>query len=1043
MGGSDRPADPDATPADTGTARSYRRLLLFGWSRREWLSVVVVAVTTAFLVGSTLLLVTVGGYTATLEDDLAGTATVDAMGVEAARTTADGNDVVLPYAVVRVDGDRRLLVGVPPDAPPVVDGASVAWKQARLPQPGANVTGAVDVPRRHTLRGARDTATATVRPHASTDSLFPEWWYVANASLVDRLGPSGAFVVDPDAPGGGLDAGVPLLAALPFLVAGIDELVRTLSVAVLAGALIVLVLVFSVSRMAIRDNIRTIRVARATGAPPGRLFALLVARSGLLTVGGVALGAGVGVATTLAAIRIADLLGVPVSLSPALTPGVARTVGPLLGALVGAGVVAGAGAAVSAIRPPPGRLGVATGGAPRRAGATERGGRPVGRGRRLARWRRIRARIESGSARFWERVEPTVLGTRTVLPTTVSLTVFVLIVLLLGAYVGSFAPLTTTQSGTVMEAGATNPLNSRISVEYASLLRERGVEASPEVLYAQVRDGQPYLVRGANYSAFVAVTDVTLTAGRPPDSPDEAVVGESLARTLDLRRGDAITLGGSVSPGIRRVTVVGVYDGPHVFDDQLLVPLETIAGLSSAPGTVHVVRTEGLDRGTWRNLTSGGPPVLVTGLSAPERVTDAEPYNATVAVRNLNDTAERTTVSLATPNGTIDRAVTLEPGAERRVTFELGPSAPGTYRLSAASYETTVTVVPSEAFVLPAELPDRSPPGALIQIPAVTGNGTTVAGATVTVGSFSAPTDASGVAAVPVPDEPGRYPVEVSKPGYRPAATELVVERGARRRLGGRLTVSPQTGGVFTRPQLTVTLANPWGRPLERNLTLVTPGGAETRHARLNPGNVSRLRLDADEAGFPDRVPPGEYPIRLLSDGHELAATTYTVEGDAQSFRAVAGAGTYARGTGISRAIESVFGNVQVLFATMFLLAGLSSIGATTATFARAVQVRKTTLGVYRATGASRRRLLWILAGDAVRLALPAAAGGVLLASSIMWAFDALGFLQAFGIQLDVPLTPAVILASVCGAVALAVVGALAAGWVFLRATPGDLLRPS
>ena len=990
---------------------------------------VVVAVTAAFLVGTTLLLVSLGGYTATLESDLAGTATVQAAGVEGAHATADGDDVVVPYAVVATEGSddpRRdaLMVGIPPDAPAVLDGASVAWRQARLPQPGSNVTGPVVTARERTIRGEGRTVDVTVQPHPGGDSLFPEWWYVANTSTVERVGATGAFVLDPDALDGGLERGSPLIGALPFLVAGVSELLRTLSLAVLAGALVIAVLVFSVSRMAIRDRRRTIAVARATGAPPRRLLLYLTGRGAVLTVVGVALGVVLGAATTLGVVRVADLLGVPVSLAPSLSPEVVRTVGPLLGALVLSGTLAAAAAARPSVTRPPGRLGA----------RSERRGGP----RATPRTGWFQGRI--GAIRA--AATPTILGRETLVPTTVALTVFVLVVLLLGAFVGSFAPLATTDGGTVIESGAAHPLNSRISVEYASLLREQGVEASPEVLYAQVHDGQPFLARGANYSTLAAVTDVRLVSGRPPRAPDEAVVGTSLARTLDLERGDAVTLGGSVSPGVRRVTIVGVYDGPHVFDDQLVLPLRTVTGLATGgEGTVHMIRTEGVGRDRWRNLTGGGSPVLVTGLSAPGRVTAGERYNATVGVRNLNDTRETATVSLTVANRTLDRRVELGPGASRQVRFLLGPSQPGTVDLATGSHETTVSVVSPRTFVIPTELPDRAPPGATLQIVAVTANGTPVSGATVTVGEFSAPTNDRGVAGVPLPEDPGSYRVRVSKPGYEPDTTSIEVAPDATRRLGGRLSVSPGVGGVFTRPEATVVVANPWGRPLDRNITLVTPGGTETRRVELPPGNVTRLHRGADEMGFPARLPPDEYTLRLLADGRELSTATYRVEGDPESFRAVAGAGTYARGTGISRAIEGVFGNVQVLFATMFLLAALSTVGATTATFARAVQTRRSTIGIYRATGASRRRVLATLVGDAVRLALPAAACGVVAAVAIMWAFDAAGLLRTFGVRLDVPLAPEIVGASVLGAVVLAAASAAAVGFIVLRRSPGSLLR--
>ncbi len=48
-----------------------------------------------------------------------------------------------------------------------------------------------------------------------------------------------------------------------------------------------------------------------------------------------------------------------------------------------------------------------------------------------------------------------------------------------------------------------------------------------------------------------------------------------------------------------------------------------------------------------------------------------------------------------------------------------------------------------------------------------------------------------------------------------------------------------------------------------------------------------------------------------------------------------------AVGTAINHAIESVFGNVRVLFLVMIALAGVSTVGGTAATFAHAVHANR------------------------------------------------------------------------------------------------------
>lgn len=96
---------------------SYRLALVARWSHRDRLAAGVVAVTVAFLVGTTLLVLAAGGQAAAIA---AGFGTSEAVvhhdAVAEARTAAGPQALVLPTAPVTVDGRRRLAVGVPTDA---------------------------------------------------------------------------------------------------------------------------------------------------------------------------------------------------------------------------------------------------------------------------------------------------------------------------------------------------------------------------------------------------------------------------------------------------------------------------------------------------------------------------------------------------------------------------------------------------------------------------------------------------------------------------------------------------------------------------------------------------------------------------------------------------------------------------------------------------------------------------------------------------------------------------------------------------------------
>ena len=114
---------------------SYRRALLVRWSRRDRLAVLVVAVTVAFLTGTTLLLLAAGGQVAVAAEDYGSAATATFHDDPAAARAAAGPDgVVLPVANATVDGDPVTLVGVP-------DGADAAVRTERPLRPGGGTTG--------------------------------------------------------------------------------------------------------------------------------------------------------------------------------------------------------------------------------------------------------------------------------------------------------------------------------------------------------------------------------------------------------------------------------------------------------------------------------------------------------------------------------------------------------------------------------------------------------------------------------------------------------------------------------------------------------------------------------------------------------------------------------------------------------------------------------------------------------------------------------------------------------------------------------------
>ncbi|RYJ08625.1 FtsX-like permease family protein [Halogeometricum borinquense] len=993
----------------------FESTLLSSWSRREWLSVAVIAVTTAFLIGSAVLLLTVGSYTSTLEGDLESASTATYYeSHDAAVAATDTGDLVFPLIRVDIDGHTRTVVGIPPDAPPRIEEASVAWQPATVPSaPDEGLYG--PVPRTTQLPvGTTDT---TVSPHPPEQSIFPAEWYVGSADTVTSLGASGALVIEAGGEPAGIaqwqEQGAPLIGALPFLVSGLGQVIRTLTIAAVGGGLLILVVVYNVTRMSIRDRHPEIRVARATGISPIRLFAVLQGRVLGLVGTGVILGFAIGLITTKAVINAATYAGLPVTIRAVVTSDILWAVLQIGGFLLGMGVLAGVLASVPVVRGSPATI-----------------GRSTNTTQSIA--TRVRERLSL--------VQPTFVDWRAVVPTTTTVAVFVLVILLTTAIGGALAPLATTSSGTVTEAGITHPLNSRISEEYASVLRSQNITASPEVLYAQTRNGEPYLARGANYTAFSAVSNTTVVEGRTPAAYDEAVIGTSLADTLDVSVGETITVGGSVTPGVRRLTIVGRFSGDGITDDQLLIPLQTGQQLATDSKTVHLIRTNGdtLDFERFAGQSSG---IVVTELSGSSSVEVNHTYTLTVRGENLGKKAATRNVTVRADNRTRSRTLSVGPGESGAADVGFTFAEPGTHTITAAEMTKSVEVFSPRTLRLPAKFPRRAPPGSTLIVPATTRNETPVTGATVTLGDRQGTTNEQGTVLMRVPTEPGEYTLTIEKQNYTSERRTLVVEEDAPQRLIGRLQVSPQRGTRLTKPEVTVQLANPWGQFFVRNVSLVTPAETEHRTVEMTGGNITQIRIPASDAGLDDSLTPGTYDLRLVSDETVLATTTYRVTGDERVTATLASQGEYSQGTAINHAIESVFGNVRVLFLVMIALAGVSTVGGTAATFAHAVHANRRRIGIFRATGASRRQLLGILAVDAVKLSLPAIAIAFGTAFTVIYVLARSDVLVIFGIKLHAPQSVELLFGTGLGALALAIGSALGVGYAFLSHDPERLLR--
>ena len=709
---------------------SYRRLLIGRWSRRDRLAILVVAAGVAFLCGTALLVVVAGDQTTAIAAEYgSGAAVTTHASVGAAAAAAPANATVVPFALATSGDGRERYVLTRPERQTAA-GAELAG--------GRGVTlGTLDTPATRTLDGSHGSVWGGVTARGRAAAVTAGW-YLANGATVDTRGPSGAFVVRPVDPQSVPLSGVPLRTALAFFVLGTREALTALGVVVAGAAVLIGVVVHSVTRMSVRDRRATIRVVRATGGGRTTLLALFGLRAALLSAAGAALGYAAGV------------------------------IAPILAAVVALGGVSGVLAAVPAVRGAPLERGAPT---PHRS-------------------------VDGHLARLRSIAAPTVLDSRTVVPTVATLAAFIAFVVLVGSMAGIVAPLSGGEGATITEPGVVHPIASTVPTTYAAALRDRGIAASPELLLFEVDDGRTYTVRGAEYGAFTTVTDAALVDGRKPATADEAVIGADLAGTMGVRVGDRLTLGGTTRPGLARVEVVGVFTAPGPFDDQLIVPLATARGRAGKPpGTAQFVRAE--------RLPDGGVDarsVRVTEIRAPA---SAKP-NATVVVENRRDDRTTATVPITVDDRTVEREVTLEPGDAATIPVAVETGAPGAITVSAGEVTRTIRVGNATAGALTlGPLPDRGPPNATLSVRGRDAGGDPVANATVTAGDRTATTNEAGIARVST-GAPGSLAIR-ARAGNRTGRETMRIVGGARRLPTASLAVRPGSPDLLTRTTATAT----------------------------------------------------------------------------------------------------------------------------------------------------------------------------------------------------------------------------------------------
>jgi ABC-type lipoprotein release transport system permease subunit len=118
---------------------------------------------------------------------------------------------------------------------------------------------------------------------------------------------------------------------------------------------------------------------------------------------------------------------------------------------------------------------------------------------------------------------------------------------------------------------------------------------SPEVFAPSTLENQPVMVRGVDPEKFMELQNPTIVDGSALAANDtaQAMVGETLARQMNLHPGSQITLVGGVRATIAQLTVKAVFSTGTPLDNEVVAPLwvgDWLRGISY--GIVSTVRIE-------------------------------------------------------------------------------------------------------------------------------------------------------------------------------------------------------------------------------------------------------------------------------------------------------------------------------------------------------------------------------------------------------------------------------------------------------------------
>jgi ABC-type lipoprotein release transport system permease subunit len=138
--------------------------------------------------------------------------------------------------------------------------------------------------------------------------------------------------------------------------------------------------------------------------------------------------------------------------------------------------------------------------------------------------------------------------------------------------------LTQTNTNTPLRVGLAQRLNNEDFIDVAS----PEIYAFSYIISRKTRNYEPVLVRGVEPYNFLKIENAEMLEG--DYNNNFMIVGEGIAKRLNLKIGQSITITGSIHPAIFEGSISGIFTSKTSSNDQILIPLASarkLMGLSN------------------------------------------------------------------------------------------------------------------------------------------------------------------------------------------------------------------------------------------------------------------------------------------------------------------------------------------------------------------------------------------------------------------------------------------------------------------------------